>query len=94
MLSILFLVELFEEGGGYNSGLFRGRSWVAFPVLHDAYMADQISLEFRPQSANGILLLTGERDDLSGDYLALFLKDGYLEFRSVTAWIATQVHFI
>ncbi|OXA50862.1 Pikachurin [Folsomia candida] len=74
-------VELFEEGGGYNSGLFRGRSWVAFPVLHDAYMADQISLEFRPQSANGILLLTGERDDLSGDYLALFLKDGYLEFR-------------
>ncbi len=75
--------EVFEEGGGYNSGLFRGKSWVAFPVLHDAYMADQINIEFRPQSPNGIILLTGERDDLSGDYLALFLKDGYLEFRSV-----------
>ena len=73
--------EIPEEGNGYNSGLFRGKSWVAFPVLHDAYMSDQISLEFRPESPNGILLLTGEREDLSGDFLALYIHDGYLEFR-------------
>lgn len=44
-------------------------------------MSDQISLEFRPETGNGILLLTGERDDLSGDFLALYVRDSYLEFR-------------
>lgn len=44
-------------------------------------MSDQISLEFRPESESGILLLTGEREDLSGDFLALYIRDGYLEFR-------------
>lgn len=46
-------------------------------------MSDQISLEFRPESPSGILLLTGEREDLSGDFLALYIRDGYLEFRLV-----------
>ena len=29
----------------------------------------------------GLLLLTGETDDMTGDYLALVLRDGYIELR-------------
>jgi len=72
-----------ENRQGYMSGLFRGKSWVAFPVLHDAYMSDQISLEFRAEASDGIILLTGERADLTGDFMALFLRDGFLEFRYI-----------
>lgn len=36
-------------------------------------------MEFRPESLNGILLLTGERDDLTGDFIALLLNNGFLE---------------
>lgn len=36
-------------------------------------------MEFRAESLNGILLLTGERDDLSGDFIALILNNGFLE---------------
>uniref|UniRef100_A0A182Q9V0 Pikachurin n=1 Tax=Anopheles farauti TaxID=69004 RepID=A0A182Q9V0_9DIPT len=39
-----------------------------------------LHVEFRPESFDGILLLTGERDDLTGDFMALLLHQGFVEF--------------
>jgi Laminin G domain len=40
----------------------------------------EINLEFRPEQPNGILLLSGERDDLAGDFMILTLNNGFVEF--------------
>ncbi|XP_050441016.1 pikachurin isoform X2 [Adelges cooleyi] len=60
---------------------FNGLGWLAFPPLRGAYKHVQISLEFRPESWDGILFLAGERDDLVGDFMAILLHNGFLEFR-------------
>ncbi|KAL7633166.1 UNVERIFIED_CONTAM: hypothetical protein RMT77_016536 [Armadillidium vulgare] len=64
-----------------SSGRFHGTSWAAFPALREAYRDVQLSLEFRPFSPEGVLLLSGESDDLSGDFMAAVLKDGYVHFK-------------
>jgi hypothetical protein len=43
----------------------------------------KLSMEFKPEAPNGILLLTGETADMTGDYLTLLLRDGHVELRSV-----------
>lgn len=60
---------------------FTGRSWLAFPALRAAYKHVQVSLELRPEAYDGIFLLTGERDDMAGDFMALLLHQGFVEFR-------------
>lgn len=40
----------------------------------------QMHIEFKPETENGIILLTGERDDLSGDFLAVLIDQGHVEF--------------
>lgn len=62
---------------------FSGRSYLALPTLTNAYSDLQLSMEFRPTSLtqDGILLLTGESADMTGDYLALLLRDGHVELR-------------
>ncbi|KAL1114771.1 hypothetical protein AAG570_007595 [Ranatra chinensis] len=60
---------------------FWGQGWLAFPALKAAYKHVQLEIEFRPQSPNGILFLTGERDDLAGDFMALLIYKGFVEFR-------------
>lgn len=64
-----------------KSPRFAGSSWLAFPALKAAYKHIQLDLEFRPEAWNGILLLTGERDDLQGDFMAVILHHGFIEFR-------------
>ncbi|XP_023246649.1 pikachurin-like [Copidosoma floridanum] len=64
-----------------RSPRFTGLSWLAFPALHAAYKYVQLELEFRPEAWDGVLLLAGERDDLQGDFMALILHHGYVEFR-------------
>ncbi|KOX75910.1 Pikachurin, partial [Melipona quadrifasciata] len=60
---------------------FTGSGWLAFPALKAAYKHVQLELEFRPEAWDGILLLAGERDDLQGDFMALILHHGFIEFR-------------
>lgn len=60
---------------------FSGHSWVSLPTLTHAYSDLQLSLEFKPEAPNGIILLTGETGDMTGDYLALLLRDGHVELR-------------
>uniref|UniRef100_A0AAG5D5E4 Pikachurin n=1 Tax=Anopheles atroparvus TaxID=41427 RepID=A0AAG5D5E4_ANOAO len=69
-----------EEDTKVNTPRFTKHSWVAFPALRGAYKHVQLHVEFRPESFDGILLLTGERDDLTGDFMALLLHQGFVEF--------------
>jgi hypothetical protein len=56
---------------------------MAFPALRAAYKHVQLELEFRPEAWDGILFLTGERDDMAGDFMALLLHQGFVELRQV-----------
>ncbi|XP_052892968.1 uncharacterized protein LOC128300810 [Anopheles moucheti] len=69
-----------EEDAKVNTPRFNKHSWVAFPALRGAYKHVQLHIEFRPESFDGVLLLTGERDDLTGDFMALLLHQGFVEF--------------
>ncbi|XP_063833972.1 pikachurin-like [Ostrinia nubilalis] len=60
---------------------FSGSSWLALRALRGAYKRVRLRLRVRPERARGVLLLTGEHDDLSGDYLALVLRNGHVELR-------------
>ena len=60
---------------------FSGQGWLAFPALKAAYKHVQLEIEFRPEVWDGILFLTGERDDLVGDFMALLIHQGFVEFR-------------
>lgn len=64
-----------------QSPRFTGSSWLAFPALRGAYKHVQLSLELRPEAFDGIFFLTGERDDMAGDFMALLLHQGFVEFR-------------
>ncbi|XP_076268122.1 EGF like, fibronectin type III and laminin G domains protein pikachurin [Rhynchophorus ferrugineus] len=64
-----------------QSPRFTGSSWLAFPALKGAYKHVQLSLELRPEAYDGIFFLTGERDDMAGDFMALLLHQGFVEFR-------------
>jgi hypothetical protein len=68
-----------------RSPRFTGQGWLAFPALRAAYKHVQLELEFRPEAWDGILLLTGERDDMAGDFMALLLHQGFVELRYVTS---------
>ena len=73
---IFFLTEV-----SIGSPWFTGNGWLAFPALQAAYKHVQLEMEFRPESWDGILFLTGERDDMTGDFMSLLLHQGFLEFR-------------
>ena len=60
---------------------FSGHSWISLPTLTHAYSDLQLSFEFKPEAPDGVLLLTGETGDMTGDYLALLLRDGHVELR-------------
>jgi hypothetical protein len=60
---------------------FMGTGYLAFPVLRGAYKEFKISLEFRPDVANGMLLFSGEHPSARSDFFSVSLVDGYAEFR-------------
>ena len=56
-------------------------SHLSLPTLTNAYSDLQLSLEFRPESFDGVILLTGETQEMTGDYLAIILREGHVELR-------------
>lgn len=40
----------------------------------------KLQFEFKPEKLNGVILLTGERDDLTGDFIAVLMNNGFVEF--------------
>ena len=65
-----------------NQEIF-SKSHAAFPPFVGAYKNLRITLEIRAEAWDGIILLTGEKEDMEGDYVALLLKGGFVEFRLV-----------
>ena len=58
-----------------------GRSHFSLPTLQNAYSDLHLALDFKPTADSGLLLITGQTDDMTGDYLALIITDGYVELR-------------
>ncbi|XP_046330214.1 pikachurin-like [Haliotis rufescens] len=60
---------------------FHGMGYLALPVLKNGYRDFRISMEFRPEAKNGLLLFSAELDDAKTDFFSVALVDGYIEFR-------------
>lgn len=63
-----------------NIPRFYQTSWLAFRPFKGANLVTEINIEFRPEQSNGILLLSGEREDLNGDFMIVSLSNGLIEF--------------
>ena len=60
---------------------FMGTGYVAFPVLRGAYKEFSITIEFRPDTQNGLLLFSSEHPNARADFFSVSLVDGYAQFR-------------
>ena len=60
---------------------FTGSSFVQFPPPVEAHTDMRLALELRPEDWDGVLLLSGETDHLTGDFMAVVLTGGFVEFR-------------
>ena len=60
---------------------FRGESYLALPTLRDAHKLMQVTLDFKPESYDGIILYSGEKQSLDGDFIAIILNQGFVEVR-------------
>ncbi len=62
---------------------FMGTGYMAFPVMRGAYKEFTITLEFKPDTGNGLLLFSGEHPTARSDFFSIALIDGHAEFRLV-----------
>ncbi|XP_014662216.1 PREDICTED: basement membrane-specific heparan sulfate proteoglycan core protein-like [Priapulus caudatus] len=56
-------------------------SYVSLATLHDAYLTVDMSVAFRPETTDGLILYNGQRAGGSGDFVAFGVTDGYAELR-------------
>ncbi|KAG8188529.1 hypothetical protein JTE90_004764 [Oedothorax gibbosus] len=55
-------------------------SYMRMPTLSEAYLTFEVEIAFKPESMNGLLLYNGQKAE-QGDFIALILNNGYVEFR-------------
>ena len=60
---------------------FMGTGYVAFPVLRGAYKEFTVTVEFRPDTHNGLLVFSSEHPNARSDFFSISLVDGRAEFR-------------
>ncbi|CAL1534448.1 unnamed protein product [Lymnaea stagnalis] len=60
---------------------FFGNGYLALPVLRNAHKEFHVSLQFRPESPDGLLLFSGESSDAKNDFFSIVLDAGYVFFR-------------
>ncbi|KAM9253060.1 pikachurin isoform 4-T4 [Dugong dugon] len=60
---------------------FFGHSYVTFEPLQNSYQAFQITLEFRAEAEDGLLLYCGENEHGRGDFMSLAIIQRALQFR-------------
>uniref|UniRef100_M3YTT9 Pikachurin n=1 Tax=Mustela putorius furo TaxID=9669 RepID=M3YTT9_MUSPF len=60
---------------------FFGHSYVTFEPLKNSYQAFQITLEFRAEAEDGLLLYCGENENGRGDFMSLAIIRRSLQFR-------------
>lgn len=51
------------------------------PTLRNAHRSLQLSIEFKPESFDGVLLYSGQEPTLDGDFIAIVINQGFVEFR-------------
>lgn len=73
---------------------FRGKSYLALPTLRDAHKSMEITINFKPEYYEGILLYSGEKQNLEGDFVAIILNQGFVEFRFESSFLFCYSHFI
>ena len=60
---------------------FFGNSYMEFPTLEGVYHSFDIGIDFKPRESNGLLVFSSENEDGSGDYVAVSLINGQIQFR-------------
>ncbi|XP_075397070.1 pikachurin [Tenrec ecaudatus] len=60
---------------------FFGHSYVTFEPLRNSYQAFQVTLEFRAEAEDGLLLYCGENEHGRGDFMSLAIIRRTLQFR-------------
>ena len=55
---------------------------MVFEGMPDAYLSFDMSVSFRPESGDGLILYNGKTDE-TRDFMSLAIVDGVPEFRSV-----------
>jgi len=60
---------------------FLGTGYVAFPVLRGAYKEFTVTVDFRPDTHNGLLVFSSEHPNARSDFFSISLVDGKAEFR-------------
>ena len=63
---------------------FTGKSYLTVPAINKANKDLSIDVVFLTLNKDGILLFNAENSDGTGDFIALIIKDGYVEFRYVS----------
>ena len=61
---------------------FSGNSYMELPQIKGASTHTTIDISFRPTQPDGLIMYNGQENDKRGDFIALSMKDGHLEFRS------------
>lgn len=56
-------------------------SYIQLKRLQHGSHEISIEIEFRPFRNDGILLYIGQNDDGKGDFITLYLHDGFVDFR-------------
>ena len=56
-------------------------SYLQFRPLPSSYLSLDLSLSFKPESADGLLLYNGQDESASGDFVAFGLTGNVPEFR-------------
>ncbi|KAK7791103.1 hypothetical protein R5R35_012915 [Gryllus longicercus] len=56
-------------------------SYMSLPTLANAYTTFSITVSFKPEQPNGLILYNGQHLNGSGDFISLGLNDSYVEFR-------------
>ncbi|XP_037077895.1 pikachurin-like [Pollicipes pollicipes] len=73
--------DLCQSALEVHSPRFSGASFAQLPPPVEAHTDMRLTLEFRPEDWDGLLLMSGETADLAGDFMAVVLTDGFVEFR-------------
>lgn len=75
------LLHLFSTDIVVKYPKFMGTGYMAFPVLRGAYKEFTVTLTFRPDTGNGLLMFSSEHDNAVADFFSISLVDGFAEFR-------------
>ncbi|ROL53760.1 Pikachurin [Anabarilius grahami] len=73
--------DLCSEGLTVNFPKFYGYSHMTFEPLKNSYQSFQISLEFKAEAEDGLLMYCGENEHGRGDFTSLALVRGKLHYR-------------